>query len=196
MEIIEFIGSDDVFLKMTEASLEQFLDLRDSAIRAELSYATNLKVVLPADHNFEFDKHAFAFVIKPDFTGDTNEVTPDFLIIASDPDIYEMLERIGKNHAKAEEIVSSAMFGVFTQGWAVQTDHEDSDDSIPPSEHPNRKRVQLVHILTMLGKQASAMRVEDMAETQTTMGGGQGYLVDAIRECVVKAIQTVEATRN
>lgn len=175
-----------------ESILNAFVSLREQAIKAELELATENEILLDADHIFEFDKSAFGFVVRVERDGDKAE--PQFKLISMCPDIYQMLEGIGQDLDCARQITSSQIFGVFTQGWGVEAD--DSDDNTPPSQHPKRKRVRLVHLVSMLGDTASAMKIDEMEEAVTEMNSAQGGLSDAIHECVVNAIRQVEASNN
>lgn len=176
-----------------EGILNAFIKLREHAIKAELDWAESEEVLLDEDHTFEFDKNAYGFVVRAKET--KTGIKPDFKMIALDGDIYTMLEDIGQDLDCARQITSSRIFGVFTQGWGVQVDPND-DDKIPPSKHPKRKRVRLVHLVSASGDTASAMNIEDAGETVTEMNSAGGGLAEAIRECVLNAVRQVEASNN
>lgn len=180
--------------KITEATLETFLDIRQQAINSELAFADNFGILLGEDHKFVFDRYAYAFVVRPEF-GDDDTVTPDLRMIGNNGDAYQLLEDISTDLDKARELTSSVMFGIFTQGYGVSLDTDDDTD-VAPSEHPNRKRVQLVHLVSMMGDFASAMKIEDIGEIITESNSAQGAITEALGECVTKAVKLVEASMN
>lgn len=85
-------------------------------------------------------------------------------------DIYELLDNVVTdkkfNH-----------YAVFTTGWACP---RNDDEDIAPSQHPERKRVQLLHITSRDGVSASAMRMGYETELMLDDGKAQGSLAEAM----------------
>jgi hypothetical protein len=75
---------------------------------------------------------------------------------------------------------------VLTCGWAApiaRQDHDDqdaSDDTVPPSQHPQRRRVRLVVVVCDDGV-ASVLRFADTPDDIVTdAGSARGSLADAV----------------
>ena len=74
-------------------------------------------------------------------------------------------------------------YAVFTCGWASPINKDqDDNDQIAPSQHPERRRVQLVLVASRDGKQASALRFNNDTELVTDDGNARGSLAEAFAE--------------
>lgn len=91
--------------------------------------------------------------------------------ISSDPDVYKLLEQ---NVTSPLKIVGLA---ITTSGWAAPL-NADGEMDCPPSEHPERKRVLLVAVVTAV-ELMSSMRFAD-SEDVITEENGSGSLADAL----------------
>lgn len=91
--------------------------------------------------------------------------------ISSDPDVYKLLEQ---NVTSPLKIVGLA---ITTSGWAAPL-NADGEMDCPPSEHPDRKRVLLVAVVTA-DELMSSMRFADSEEV-ITEENGSGSLADAL----------------
>ena len=114
--------------------------------------------------------HAYVFAIKGQ----------DFKMLGSGGDIYDLISE----HAitSAFTIGDGDVFGCFTRGWAAPIGErsEANDVALAPSQHPDRKRVLLVAIVTDLMEMASAMRMNGEEVITTTEGAG--LLADKLKE--------------
>ena len=102
----------------------------------------------------------------------------DFKMLGSGGDIYDLIS----DHAvsSATTISDGEILGCFTRGWAAPCENVEEADRIAPSEHPERKRVAVVAIVTELMEMASAMRMA--GEEIISSSEGQGSLADKLRE--------------
>ena len=93
-------------------------------------------------------------------------------------DVYELLEEMETKELLATDVA----VGVETTGWAspiAQGDNE--DEQVPPSQHPDRRRVRLVTMVTRKFEVASAMGFADTPdEVITDAGTARGALADAL----------------
>ena len=91
--------------------------------------------------------------------------------ISSGPDVYKLLEQTVTSPLK---IVGLA---ITTSGWAAPL-NVDGEMDCPPSEHPDRKRVLLVAVVTA-DELMSSMRFADSEEVLTEEDGS-GSLAEAL----------------
>ena len=112
--------------------------------------------------------------------------------LAEHGDVYELLE------AQTSAIVR--MFDaavVLTCGWAapIRDDEDDSEESAtPPSQHPDRRRVRLVVVVSDAGV-GSVLRFADAPnDVVTDAGAARGSLADAVTnmwfDCPVNVAQS------
>ena len=87
-------------------------------------------------------------------------------------DIYDVLETV-----KPSDSVN--FYAVRTSGWAAPTD---SLDGSAPSQHPERKRVNLMIVVGRDGSQASALRIQGNDELILDDGQATGALQQAIAQ--------------
>ena len=101
--------------------------------------------------------------------------------LAEHGDVYELLDAPSSAIAR---MFDAAV--VLTCGWAApiaRQDHDDqdaSDDTVPPSQHPQRRRVRLVVVVCDDGV-ASVLRFADTPDDIVTdAGSARGSLADAV----------------
>lgn len=85
-------------------------------------------------------------------------------------DIYDLLNTAGRRWASEYDRIA-----FYTVGWASPND---GNDETPPSQHPDRKRVALLCVVTSIGGFHSAMFMWDNPECPEMMiqDDGQGAL--------------------
>jgi len=86
-----------------------------------------------------------------------------------DGDVYRLLDSV-----KPEPSVN--YYAVITGGWASPV----SDDEIAPSQHPLRKRVELLCLVSRDGQVASALSMGDN-EIIVDEGKARGSLAEAVK---------------
>jgi hypothetical protein len=118
------------------------------------------------EHNKQ-TKKAFAYSINID---DNSEVK--LKLVASDYDIYDLLE----SSQVVQEALLSDGFAVITHGWASPV----SNEGIPPSENPERKRVRLIAIVDSNKNLVSVVHIKGDDEVLVDESG-TGTLADAMR---------------
>ena len=106
------------------------------------------------------------------------EVGGTVRIIGTCGDVYELLEEMETEELLATDVA----VGVETCGWASPiAKGEDEDNPVPPSQHPERRRVRLVTMVTRKFEVASAMGFADTPdEVITDAGTARGALADAL----------------
>lgn len=102
-----------------------------------------------------------------------------FILIAKNHDVYELLETVTYNLADYFAIA------LHTTGWASPTD-ENGEPEPAPSKHPERRRVAVIVVHSDEG-QGSAIGFADSGEIMTDEGEAQGALSDVIRGCWLRA---------
>lgn len=93
--------------------------------------------------------------------------------ISSSPDVYDLLD------IEVNSPLNIVGLAVTTSGWAAPL-NADGEVEGAPSQHPARRRVLLVAVVTA-DELMSSMRFADSEEVITD-GNGQGALADAMRE--------------
>lgn len=86
-------------------------------------------------------------------------------------DVYDLLETV-----TPEE--SANYYGLITAGWASPVGG--NNDHLPPSQHPERRRVELLVVVNRDGSMASAMAMAGNDELTIDEGNAQGALADAM----------------
>ena len=100
--------------------------------------------------------------------------TGETFLIGNGFDVYHLLSQ------KIDSPLQIAGLAVTTSGWAAPLNENKEVDGGQPSQHPDRKRVLLVALVTA-EEILSAMRFADDEEIITDTGG-VGFLADALRE--------------
>jgi hypothetical protein len=116
-----------------------------------------------------------------------------FTLIDYNRDVYDLLDDddVATDLSKANNI----SIGVLTYGWAAPITEDDdykADDALPPSQHPDKKRVRVLVTACDHGKFLTFLRFESDPDTVETQGGGEGSMADAIQQLINK-IQTKKA---
>jgi hypothetical protein len=101
-----------------------------------------------------------------------------FRLIHSHGDVYEGFEQIPSivRWSKEDEAIA-----VESCGWAAPIT-ENEDDDTAPSQHPNRRRVRLVSVITNTFETASAIGFADNGEVLTDAGEARGSMAEAMWE--------------
>lgn len=89
-----------------------------------------------------------------------------------DGDVYRLIESI----TPADGI---NYYAVITGGWAAPNQNDEYQD-LPPSLHPERRRVELVCLVSRDGEVASALQMEGNDGLTIDEGNAQGSLADAV----------------
>jgi len=102
-------------------------------------------------------------------------------------DVYELLEEMEAKELLATDVA----VGVETTGWASPIQQGDNEDEqVPPSQHPDRRRVRLVTMVTRNFDVASAMGFADTPdEVITDAGTARGALADALLNTVKSMVK-------
>jgi hypothetical protein len=90
-------------------------------------------------------------------------------------DVYEMLE----SNEASETARDYDAIGLITCGWAAPVRNNERDD-IPPSCHPDRRRVRLFIVADNESRRVSIIRFQDNDETQVDDSTAKGTLADAL----------------
>jgi hypothetical protein len=110
-----------------------------------------------------------------------------FVKSATCPDIYEMLT--GSKKALRAASTSDAV-GILSCGWAAPADDDDDAAAeVPPSLHPNRRRVRLLVVAKRnLNEVVSVVRFQDEPDNVIVEESrGRGPLVEAIHDLMNRA---------
>jgi hypothetical protein len=107
-------------------------------------------------------------------------------------DVYEGLEIIAFE-ADHEMLTGYEFFGLETSGWAAPLVEEERNE-VPPSEHPERRRVRMVSVLDRTMRLTSVLGFEGDDKIVSNQGG-QGTLADAMR-LVMASIVSAEANQS
>ena len=106
--------------------------------------------------------------------------------LAEHGDVYELLEARTSSVARMFDAAA-----VLTCGWAAPIS-DDGDDDTAPSQHPKRRRVRLVVVVTDSGV-GSVLRFADTPdETITDPGKATGSLAEAVERLWRDSIQASE----
>jgi hypothetical protein len=120
------------------------------------------------DENKELGKALF-YSIKKDGT---------YRLVGAAGDVYEGLENLPLHVSLSD---TDAAIAVETTGWCAPIDDSKSDDDqILPSQHPERRRVRLMSLVTRTYNSASAMGFADEDEVITDDGSARGTLAEAL----------------
>ncbi len=125
------------------------------------------------------------FVDEPSTAKSNAKFAPVVFTADGSPIIDEPMAEVGND---VYELLSDASLGEFydycvliTSGWASPIKDGD-DNEVAPSQHPERRRVNLLCVASRDGKQASAMRMAGEAELVTDDGKASGPLAYALAD--------------
>ena len=123
---------------------------------------------LPTNANDISTENSHAW-IAPVINGDIN--TAD---IQSGRDVYDLLET-----DEVQDMASHTdLLALFTCGWASPIQSNGDDDDLPPSQHPERKRVALLVFANRKQQLVTAMRMG--SDELMVNDEGRGALGDAL----------------
>lgn len=88
-------------------------------------------------------------------------------------DVYALIDEITPDR-------SVNFYAVITGGWASPVSDNDPYDHLPPSLHPDRRRVELLCLASRDGQVASALQMSGNDELTIDEGQAQGSLADAV----------------
>ena len=101
-----------------------------------------------------------------------------YRLVHTENDIYDGLDNLP---SIVTLLAGDMAIAIETTGWASPIDHDaDEDDQVAPSQHPQRKRVRLMSMVTRTYEVASAMGFADDKEVITDGGDARGTLADAL----------------
>jgi hypothetical protein len=118
------------------------------------------------------------------------EVGGTIRIIGTHGDVYELLESLSNRKLLATDVA----VGVETCGWACPIkEGVDDDEQIAPSQHPDRRRVRLISLVTRKYEMASAMGFADTPdEVITDDGSARGTLAEELMATVMTMVVASE----
>jgi|SanBayMetagenome_1026888.scaffolds.fasta_scaffold53948_2 hypothetical protein len=118
------------------------------------------------------------------------EVGGTIRTIGTHGDVYELLEELTGRKLLTTDIA----IGVETCGWASPIrEGESEDEQVPPSQHPDRRRVRLVSLVTRKYEMASAMGFADTPdEVITDDGSARGTLAEELLATVMTMVVASE----
>lgn len=106
----------------------------------------------------------------------------EFTKPCSHADIYELLEM----PATLKLAKASLVVAVITTGWAAPLENG-SESDVPPSQHPEKRRVRLV-VIANRQEVISVLRFQDNpTETVVDEGRARGSLADAVKALLKKS---------
>lgn len=110
------------------------------------------------------------------------EVGGTVRIIGEHGDVYELLETLSNRKLLDTDVA----IGVETCGWACPIQEGvDDEEQVAPSQHPDRRRVRLIALVTRKFDMASAMGFADTPdEVITDDGSARGSLAEELMNTV------------
>jgi hypothetical protein len=113
-----------------------------------------------------------------------NDLTVQTEQIASDGDIYDMLY---DNPALIAQVKNYDFITIATTGWAAPIKEENDENSdLPPSEHPDRRRVRLLVSANSHLQFANCISFSDDLENPVyDYGDARGQLAEAVKELMI-----------
>ena len=105
-------------------------------------------------------------------------------------DVYEGLEKIGEQHTLASEETAVVC---QTCGWASPIEGEPTENDVPPSQHPKKRRVRLTVLATRSNQMVSSIVFADTPdESSYDYGSARGSLADALKETLGKMLASTK----
>jgi len=90
-------------------------------------------------------------------------------------DVYQLLEQ----DEVVEMALRSGAIALYTCGWGAPIQQDNDDEGVPPSQHPERRRIALLVCANNLGETVSTMRTGDDKELVTSLDG-TGTIIEAM----------------
>ena len=101
-------------------------------------------------------------------------------------DVYEGLERVAIDHSIHQD--ETALI-CQTCGWASPIEGEPTENDVPPSQHPKKRRVRLTVLATRSNQMVSSIVFADTPdESIYDFGSARGSLADALKETLGKML--------
>ena len=101
-------------------------------------------------------------------------------------DVYEGLDIIGEQHTLTSEETAVVC---QTCGWASPIEGEPTEDDVPPSQHPQKRRVRLTVLATRSNQMVSSIVFADTPdESIYDFGSARGSLADALKDTLGKML--------
>ena len=101
-------------------------------------------------------------------------------------DVYEGLDTIGEQHTLASDETAVIC---QTCGWASPIEGEPTENEVPPSEHPQKRRVRLTVLATRSEQMVSSIVFADTPdESIYDFGTARGSLADALKDTLGKML--------
>ena len=132
------------------------------------------------DDPFDADVSAVFRVERTD-----NDNTFGLIEFVQAPDVYGAM-CIARHAALTPETLA---VGVTSCGWAAPT-----DSSVPPSEHPERRRVLMIVMGDRMMNTCSAVLFEGEDNPRLELGKGEGLLAEAFQEMLIGMIISTAAS--
>jgi hypothetical protein len=105
----------------------------------------------------------------------SDDETVSLTILASEPDVYELLEKPASNYSS-----KFLAFALITSGWAAPVEEDGTIDGAP-GDQPLRRRVRLAVVANADTGVASVLRFSDEPDDVVTdPGSATGSLADAV----------------
>jgi len=100
--------------------------------------------------------------------------------ISVNGDIYKLLEN--KPAMKKAKTNEYDLIAVLTSGWAAPNNNGDENDDLPPSEHPERKRVKMTLVGNTSIQYGSVLSIDGKEEDIFDYMTAQGSLADTFTD--------------
>jgi len=100
--------------------------------------------------------------------------------INSNGDIYKLLS--SKKSIKTIKLNEYNLLAVLTAGWAAPNNEDDEYNNIPPSEHPDRKRVRMTLVGNTAIQYGSVLSIDGQDEDMFDYMTARGTLQEAFTE--------------
>lgn len=117
-----------------------------------------------------------------------NDLNVQIEQIGSNGDIYDMLN---DNPSLAAEVKNYDFITIETCGWAAPINNDnDEDNDVPPSQHPQKRRVRLlVSANSSLQFGSSITFNDDLENPVYDYGDARGALAEAIEDFIKKGME-------
>lgn len=108
-----------------------------------------------------------------------NNLDPEVTVISTHRDIYDLLDNpVNLNKANDGKY---DLIAVLTAGWAAPTD---SHTHLPPSEHPERRRVKMTMVGNTTSQYGSLLSFDNDDDVMYDNMNASGALAEAFQEFV------------
>jgi len=133
------------------------------------------------------NKHCYGFTLGID----KDDKTPSMTLVGEGADVYEFLENMPNYYMIAEQVAECFMLGLFSQGWGAPiSEGEDEDNFTPPSENENRRRVQLVYLISQTGHTVSAIKIDGDDDVMINFNNAGGAMAEGLARAFARCLAT------